>query len=537
MHLASGTSHVARGTCLTRRDALRALLSLPLSARLSQEGRPQRPATAGWTRLFNDRDLAGWETFLGKPHASTDLPGPRDAKGEHVNLVGVDTDPRAVFSVVMIDGRQAIRISGEIYGALTTRGAFENYQLRFQFKWGEKRWPPREDKKRDSGILYHAHGDYASHGNHWTRSHECQIQEGDFGDYFPLQSMGTFMLAPDFKTFDPKGTPAEPGNPRVIRSADHEKPHGQWNTVEVICAGDTATHVVNGQVVNRFINSRKREGDGVAPLTKGRIQLQSEGAEVFYRNIEIRQLSSGELPNGPRPALLPSTPPELSGMKKLFNGKDLTDWDGDMRLWRAEDNTIVGQMTPEKFLKTNTFLVYRGGDGGGEVKDFELRLSYRITGGNSGVQYRSAMMDSGEPANTWRVRGYQAEIADLAGKDGFLYHEQGEKTRGYPEKSKYLCYVGDRVTIDENGKSTSIGKLADNDAIAATYRKGDWNDYVIIAKGNVLRHFLNGYQTVEATDNDPKNALKSGLLALQLHQGPPMKIEFRDIRMKSLDQP
>jgi hypothetical protein len=478
-------------------------------------------AADGWTRLFNGKDLTGWETYLSKPQGGS-------------APIGVNKDTRNVFSVLE-DG--TLRISGEVFGVISTTQDFENYHLRLDVKWGEKRWPPREDKKRDSGILYHAFGEYGAHGNHWTRSHECQIQEGDFGDYFPLQAMGTFKLARDYKTFDPNGALAEPGNPRVIRSADHETPHGQWNTVEVVCTGDSAFHIINGHIVNRLINSRKRDGDGdgVAPLTKGRIQLQSEGAEVFYRAIEIRPVSPGEWPTDPKPALLPNAPPELSGMKKLFNGKDLTDWDGDMRLWRVEDGTIVGQMTPEKFLKTNTFLIYRGG----ELKDFELRLSYRISGAgaNSGVQYRSSMMDSGEPANTWRVRGYQAEIADLAGKDGFLYHEQGEKTRGYPEKSKYLCYVGDKVTIDENGTSKSIGKLADNTSLAATYRKGDWNDYVIIAKGNLIRHYLNGYQTVEAIDNDPKNALKSGLLALQLHQGPPMKIEFRDIRMKSLDGP
>ena len=476
-------------------------------------------AADGWTKLFNGKDLSGWETYLSKP------------QGESAPI-GVNKDTRGVFTV-LDDG--TLRVSGEVFGVISTTQEFENYHLKLDVKWGEKRWPPREDKKRDSGILYHAFGEYGQHGNHWTRSHECQIQEGDFGDYFPLGAMGTFTLAGDFKTFDPKGTLAEPGNPRVIRSADHEKPHGQWNTVEVICAGDTATHIVNGQVVNRLINSRKRDGDGVAPLTKGRIQLQSEGAEVFYRNIEIRPLSSDEMPTDAKPALLPNVPPELSGMTKLFNGKDLTDWDGDLRLWRVEDGTIIGQMTPEKFLKTNTFLIYRGGEKSGDLKDFELRLSYRITGGNSGVQYRSSMMDSGEPANTWRVRGYQAEIADLAGKDGFLYHEQGEKTRGYPGRSRYLCLVGDKVTIDENGKSTSVDKLADNAALAATYRKGDWNDYVIIARGNTLKHFLNGYQTVEAVDNDPKNSLKSGLLALQLHQGPAMKVEFRNIRLKTFD--
>ena len=475
-------------------------------------------AAEQWTKLFNGKDFTGWETYLAKPQGGSEP-------------IGVNKDPNRVFTVV--DG--AIRASGETFGVISTTGEYENYRLRLEVKWGEKRWPPRADKKRDAGILYHAFGDYGGHGSAWTPSHECQIQEGDFGDYWSLQAMGTFTLTPDFTTFDPKGTLGEPGGARVIRSADHEKPHGEWNTVEVICAGDTATHVVNGQVVNRLINSRRGEGDGTAPLTKGRIQLQSEGAEVFYRNIEIRPLTADEVKVEPKPTLLPNVPPELSGMKKLFNGKDLTGWEGDPRLWRVEDGVVIGESTPEKKLKTNTFLIYRGLDGKAEVKDFELRLSYRIHGGNSGVQYRSAMMDSGEPANTWRVRGYQAEIADLAGKDGFLYHEQGEKTRGYPDRSRYLCVVGDKVAIDESGKSSSVGKLADNAALAVTYRKGGWNDYVIIARGNVLKHFLNGYQTVEATDNDPRNRLQSGLLALQLHQGPPMKIEFRDIRLKHFE--
>ncbi|MGB7157876.1 MAG: DUF1080 domain-containing protein [Tepidisphaeraceae bacterium] len=480
-------------------------------------------AQDGWTKLFNGKDLTGWETYLSKPQGQAEP-------------IGVNKDPSKVYTVTD-DGQ--LRISGETFGVISTTQDYENYHLRLEFKWGEKRWPPRHDKKRDSGICYHAFGEYGTHGNHWTRSHECQIQEGDCGDYWSLQANGSFTLAPTWATFDPKGALGEPGGTRVVRSADHEKPHGEWNTIEVICRGDTATHLVNGQIVNHLTNSRKREGDGSAPLTKGRIQLQSEGAEIFYRNIELRNLTAGDaqLAATSQPALLPTAPPELSGMKKLI-GKDLADWDGDKRLWRVEEGSIIGQTTPQATSKTNTFLIYRGGNAGGEVKDFELRLSYRITGGNSGVQYRSAIMENPtDPANTWRVSGYQAEIADLAGKDAFLYHEQGEKTRGYPEKSRYLCYVGDKVTIDENGKSTSVGKLADNAALAATYRKGDWNDYVIIARGNTIKHFLNGYQTVEATDNDPKNSSKSGLLALQLHQGPPMKVEFRDIRLKQFDAP
>ena len=237
------------------------------------------------------------------------------------------------------------------------------------------------------------------------------------------------------------------------------------------------------------------------------------------------------------------------GFESLFNGKDLTGWKGREDIWKVEDGAITGDAKQDPGY--NTFLVWQGGD----VADFELHFKYRIHSGNSGVQYRSKVLDpakftvggyqgdfehgttySGILYDEGGVAGYQAEIADLAGKDGFLYHEQGEKTRGYPEKSRYLCYVGDKVTIDEAGKSASVGKLADNAALAATYRKGDWNDYVIIARGNTIEHFLNGYQTVEAVDNDPKNGPKSGVIALQLHQGPPMKIEFRDIRLKAFTQ-
>ncbi len=496
---------------MPRRIVLVALVSL-----ISALCGVQTPVGAAepWIPLFNGKDLAGWETYLDKPTGKSEP-------------IGVNKDPNKVFTV-LDDG--VLRISGETFGVLSTLQEYENYHLRLEMKWGEKRWPPRENAIRDSGICYHAHDALGRHGP-WTKSHECQIQEGDFGDYFSLQTAGSFTLSPDGATFDPAGPMRDPSAGRVIRSANHEKPHGEWNTIEVICQGDTATHVVNGKIVNRLSHSRRRVGDKAASLTRGRIQLQSEAAEVFYRNIELRALPP-ESASASQPALRPTAPPEGLGIKALFNGKDLTGWDGDPRLWRFENGVIVGESTPHASLKTNTFLIYRGA----ELTDFELRFSYRISGGNSGVQYRSERVDSAnDPANTWRVRGYQAEIAGLAGKDGFFYHEGGEKTRGYPEKSRYLCYVGDKVVIDETGKSNSVGRLADNAALAQTYRKGDWNDYIIIARGNTIMQFLNGYQTTEAVDNDPKNALKAGVLALQLHQGPPMKVEFRNLRMKPLD--
>jgi hypothetical protein len=218
----------------------------------------------------------------------------------------------------------------------------------------------------------------------------------------------------------------------------------------------------------------------------------------------------------------PTAPPEPKDMVKLFNGKDLEGWEGDKRLWSYKDGVVRGETTKEAPAKGNTFLLWKGG----ELGDFELRLSFRIKGGNSGVQYRSKHLPFKEgDENKWVVAGYQAEVEDTPGKVGFLYHERG---RGY------LCNVGEKVEIGEDGKPKVVGKLGDKNAIGATYKKGDWNDYVIIAKGNHLVHYLNGIQTVDTTDNDPKNRLMKGLLALQLHAGPPMLVEFKDVRLKHL---
>jgi hypothetical protein len=216
----------------------------------------------------------------------------------------------------------------------------------------------------------------------------------------------------------------------------------------------------------------------------------------------------------------PTSPAEPPGMVALFNGKDLTGWEGDKRLWSFKDGAVRGETTKENAAKGNTFLIWRAGTLG----DFELRLSFRIDHGNSGIQYRSKQVPAKEgDANQWVVSGYQAEVENTPGKVGFLYHERG---RGY------LCDVGNRVEVGEDGKPKVVGKLGDKDAIGATYKKSDWNDYVIIAKGNHLVHYLNGIQTVDVTDNDPKGGASSGILALQIHAGPPMVVEFKDVRLK-----
>jgi hypothetical protein len=217
---------------------------------------------------------------------------------------------------------------------------------------------------------------------------------------------------------------------------------------------------------------------------------------------------------GAAPLFAQEDPKSEEGFVPLFNGKDLTDWDGNPDFWSARDGVIRGETTAEKPTKGNTFLIWRGGT----LEDFELRLSFRMRSGNSGVQYRSK--DHGG----WRVRGYQAEVANEPGRAGFLYHEGG---RGR------VCLVSEKVVMDEEGKKQVAGSVGDLAKIKESFRLNDWNDYRIVARGNHIQHYINGVQTIDFTDHDPKGRSLSGILALQIHAGPPMVVEFRGVRLKA----
>lgn len=199
----------------------------------------------------------------------------------------------------------------------------------------------------------------------------------------------------------------------------------------------------------------------------------------------------------------------------LFDGKSLNGWDGNTKFWSVKEGTITGQTTRDNPTSGNTFLIWRGG----EVKDFELHAKFKIVGGNSGIQYRS--IDKGN----FVVGGYQADIDAEGNYVGILYEEKG---RGI------LAQRGTKVEISADGKPTVTGKTGESNEIAAAVKKEDWNDYVVIAKGNHLVQKLNGLTTVDVTDNDSKNAKSSGILALQLHAGPPMTVQFKDIMYKEL---
>lgn len=219
-------------------------------------------------------------------------------------------------------------------------------------------------------------------------------------------------------------------------------------------------------------------------------------------------------------------PPEPKGMKSLFNGKDLTGWDGDARLWSVKEGAIRGETTPENVAQGNTFLISEHGD----FSNFELRMTFRCNEvNNSGVQYRSHRVTEGV-RNDWVVRGYQYEIRnenELPNVSGFIYDERGTRRR--------ICLVGERASWEADGKKLIADDLIDADGFRKLFKLDDWNDIIVIAKDNHIRHYLNGRLILEFTDNHPELAIPSGLIALQLHAGKPMWCEFKNIRIKTLE--
>lgn len=203
--------------------------------------------------------------------------------------------------------------------------------------------------------------------------------------------------------------------------------------------------------------------------------------------------------------------PDTKG-KSLFNGKDLKGWEGRPGLWTVEDEAITG-INPEKEpIDGNTFLVWKDG----KVGDFTLTLEYRIQGGNSGIQYRSQLID----AEKFIVGGYQADIDSSMRFTGINYEERG---RGI------MAERGQIVRVTEQGDKKVIGSTGDADALASKVDAQGWNRYRIEARGNKVQHYINDLLMSELVDEQTAKAAKEGILALQLHAGPPMKIQFKNL--------
>jgi hypothetical protein len=222
----------------------------------------------------------------------------------------------------------------------------------------------------------------------------------------------------------------------------------------------------------------------------------------------------GQSPNG--------VLPDGVQFQSLLNGKDLSGWDGDPRLWSVQDGVVRGETTTEKVAKRNTFLIWKGGP----IKDFAIRVTFRCNAtNNSGIQYRSKHITSPDAPNPWVVRGYQHELRNevtFPNVSGFIYDEGGKRGR--------LCLLGEKAIGSTEGKKV-LANLISPKEFQELFRLDDWNDVMIIAKGNNIQHYLNNQLVLDFSDNDPKLALPEGIIALQLHAGKPMWAEFKNIEL------
>jgi hypothetical protein len=222
------------------------------------------------------------------------------------------------------------------------------------------------------------------------------------------------------------------------------------------------------------------------------------------------------------------------GFVSIFDGKSLNGWEGDATYWRVENGSIVGEITPATLLKRNSFLIWRGGT----PADFELTLEFKISqAGNSGINYRSEELKD----LPYAVKGYQLDIDGANRYTGQNYEERGRTT---------LAYRGQITTIkaqtEENSKESVqskiknnawtdlsvTGSLGESDALLQKIKSEDWNTCRLVAKGNRLQHYINGILMSDVTDNDQVNGKSKGVLGIQVHVGPPMKVEYRKIMIK-----
>ena len=215
--------------------------------------------------------------------------------------VGLNNDPNHVFTIVKDQGENVIRISGENWGGISTKKEYQDFHLQLLFKWGSLTWGQKKNKKRDSGLLYFAVGPHGADYGAWMRSQEFQIQEGDCGDYWGVaggmedipavrKSDSEYVYNPAGQVYNFSAT-SKVGR-HCIKNGDAEKPSSEWNVLDLYCHGDTSVHVINGKVMMVLYHSQQSDNGKMSPLNRGKLQIQSEGAEVFYKMILIRSVNA-----------------------------------------------------------------------------------------------------------------------------------------------------------------------------------------------------------------------------------------------------
>ncbi len=254
-------------------------------------------AAPGPWRPLLDAQLSNFDVYLSY-RGEDILDVVRGKAPRRLEPIGLNPKGQDVFTTVEQNGTPVLRISGEIYGCLQTREAFSNYHLRLETRWGEKKWVPRLDEPKDSGILYHSRGPFGvEYWKSWALSHEFQVIEQGLGEYWTQATSAIDIRArpkaegAEAPRWDPAAPWMEFASPHnhALAGSDQDR-RGAWNRLELLCFEDDCVHIVNGLVVMALRNARYKDDGKWVPMTGGKIQIQSEAAEVFYRDIEIRPI-------------------------------------------------------------------------------------------------------------------------------------------------------------------------------------------------------------------------------------------------------
>ncbi len=265
---------------------------------------PNVNETYVWEELI-DSELTSWDNYLSYQHQpGYDGSVPKNEQGEDIAPIGLNNDSYNVFTTFQEGDDTLIRNTGEYYGCLITKKEYANYHFQLKYKWGDKKWAYRKNLLKDSGILYHSIGPMGvEYWRSWMLSQEFQIMEGHTGDFWSQANSAIDIRAykPE-SVLDPMAHESQdyitlsmnsPYRNYCLRSGNYEKPHDEWNTLDLYCYQDKSLHMVNGEVVMILKNSRYIDENGKdVPLTKGKIQLQSEAAEIFFKDIRIRKIDS-----------------------------------------------------------------------------------------------------------------------------------------------------------------------------------------------------------------------------------------------------
>jgi len=266
----------------------------------------EKACCSDWEQLL-DTNLTKWEPWLGVPHKASGIPGYEDV--ENVRTGGYKSlglcNTNNVFSVIQENGEDVLKITGEIFGSLMSRQEYENYHLKFQVKWGEKLWEPMLTAKRNNGLLYHSIGEPGKGlWGTWMTCLEYEVENTNYGDLITIDESGRVKakcpaVVKDGKYYFESDAPlVDFGRPfkngRCFKSQDREKPLGEWTTVELICFGDMSLHIIEGEVVMAVYQPRHFDGENWVPMTKGKLQIQSEGSETFFKNIQIKSIDKLE---------------------------------------------------------------------------------------------------------------------------------------------------------------------------------------------------------------------------------------------------